>query len=869
MATVIGTGAGAPVVRKEIMQRPAGRQGTGSFGRPVTLDVNYFRATITGLTAIYMYDIEIHVVRDENGAGEESKDIASESSMGFNRVLFGRALKMKEFGGVKTAYDGRKICYTPQEFPVRNGGRIVVRLKADKDGVLPGVVKDGSRVKEFEIRVKLVATHDGRVLSDRNYVPPQDVINALDVVIAEGLSRSHVEVGRSFYTGQGAVNIGMGCSAWFGFYQSLRMTQHGLCVNLDASITAFYDERQSVYELAVKCNGGRGVSVNMNPRDMKMLEENIDGVRVKALHSNITYRCCGLSTVPANKIMFEDAQTGRRISVADYMTSQYNVKLEHSHDWPCIKTSPTRQTFVPMELLVVVDKQRRKKTLTPDQTAKMIKAANKRPSERRARIAVSMKSANADRDGTDRAFGVKIDSQMVRLQGRQLIPPALLYKDPRNRDVQIRPSNGVWNMAKNRLYQGSKLESWFVVNASSRVRQDELRNFIENFVQNANANGMPTKYPSGPPGPPPGVLKCGPRDNIGDCLRVGKRNMQNVQMIMIIKDGPESEQYNHIKHVGDIELGVPTQCVLSKNMRPRGMAQLCSNIVLKVNAKLNGRNVHLGRNMQPGIRHPFEDAPFMVLGADVTHPSPGSGSTRPSVAALVGSMDRSCAQYAGTIRNQSSRQEIIQDIGEMFGRLLKSFYERNNRNVPRSLIFYRDGVSEGQFQAVLEHEVEQLQRACVQFNPNYRPKLTFVIVAKRHHTRFFPTQRQDEDRSQNVRPGVVVDTIVTHPHVFDFYLNSHSGIQGTSRPAKYSVLLDENNFTADQLQMFSFGQCHSYARCCRSVSIVASAYYAHLLAFRGRAYIDDFSRRGGEGNTGQLPPTARIHDSLQRKLFFV
>ena len=46
----------------------------------------------------------------------------------------------------------------------------------------------------------------------------------------------------------------------------------------------------------------------------------------------------------------------------------------------------------------------------------------------------------------------------------------------------------------------------------------------------------------------------------------------------------------------------------------------------------------------------------------------------------------------------------------------------------------------------------------------------------------------------------VVDTQIVHPTQFSFFLNSHAGIQGTSRPAKYAVLLDQNRFGADELQ---------------------------------------------------------------------
>lgn len=51
---------------------------------------------------------------------------------------------------------------------------------------------------------------------------------------------------------------------------------------------------------------------------------------------------------------------------------------------------------------------------------------------------------------------------------------------------------------------------------------------------------------------------------------------------------------------------------------------------------------------------------------------------------------------------------------------------------------------------------------------------------------------------------------------------------GTSRPAHYNVLYDENNFTPDNLQALSFALCHVYARSTRSVSIPAPVYCESL-----------------------------------------
>ena len=67
--------------------------------------------------------------------------------------------------------------------------------------------------------------------------------------------------------------------------------------------------------------------------------------------------------------------------------------------------------------------------------------------------------------------------------------------------------------------------------------------------------------------------------------------------------------------------------------------------------------------------------------------------------------------------------------------------------------------------------------------------------------------------------GAVLDNGVTHVRENDFFLLSHSGIQGTSRPAHYRVLLDQNRFTADDLQIFTFHLTHVFCRCTRSVSV--------------------------------------------------
>ena len=162
-------------------------------------------------------------------------------------------------------------------------------------------------------------------------------------------------------------------------------------------------------------------------------------------------------------------------------------------------------------------------------------------------------------------------------------------------------------------------------------------------------------------------------------------------------------------------------------------------------------------------------------------------------------------------------------------------------------------------------------QACYELEEAYCPPITFVVVQKSHGTRLFPADRDNQDRSGNCLPGTVVDTGVTHPTPFDFFLNSHAGLQGHNKPAHYYVLVDENGFSSDSLQLFTYWQCYLYCRCTRSVSYVPAAYYAHLAAFRGRLMrrdVDDASSVASSGSGERAADLLSISDAYASECMF-
>ena len=198
-----------------------------------------------------------------------------------------------------------------------------------------------------------------------------------------------------------------------------------------------------------------------------------------------------------------------------------------------------------------------------------------------------------------------------------------------------------------------------------------------------------------------------------------------------------------------------------------------SNLCLKINVKLGGVNNILLPSVRP--LSVFCE-PVIFIGADVTHP-PAGDRTKPSIAAVVASMDAHPSRYAATVRVQPHRQEIIEELSNMVKELLIQFY-RSTHFKPTRIIFYRDGISEGQFDKLQFIELNAIREACMKLENGYQPGITYIVVQKRHHTRLFCADKKEQSgKSGNIPPGTTVDNDITHPTEFDFFLCSHAGIQ--------------------------------------------------------------------------------------------
>ena len=470
-------------------------------------------------------------------------------------------------------------------------------------------------------------------------------------------------------------------------------------------------------------------------------------------------------------------------------------------------------------------------------------------------------------------FEMATSGDLITVPGRILTTPELEYKPGGDKPFRLSPSEGSWNIGQLRLYQPVEIEKcyiWKIENGDEfdNLSSEGFRRSLDKFGESMAQCGIKSDKPQDVSLIAPPELENRLRKFLSKSTAPGKPTLEiptganttpKPRLLVIILPSMSQEPYNTIKCLADRELGFHTVCVTGekdKKLYANNPEQYNANVMLKINLKLGGINHKLGNNAQ--ALGPIGEGTTMVVGIDVTHPSPGSREMAPSIFAIVASMDPQLSQWPvrfGVQRN--SREEVISNRSRliaMFQELLKVWKRENGDKYPENIVIYRDGVSEGQYSAVMEQELAALREAC-NTRSSINPRMTLIVVAKRHHTRFYPTKSNHADSTNNAKCGTVVDRGITQAQTWDFFLQSHSVIKGgrnkpsgTARPAHYVVLHDEvfaERFKrnpahkADQLQQITHNMCYLYGPATKAISICPPVYLADKACTRARLYLND------------------------------
>lgn len=512
-------------------------------------------------------------------------------------------------------------------------------------------------------------------------------------------------------------------------------------------------------------------------------------------------------------------------------------------------------------------------------------------------------------------FHMTVSKSLMSVTGRELSAPAIKYTGTE----QIRPKDGAWPARAIRPFKRGTLRAWTWICFGGPILQPppDLANGIRELQRHLER--VCERCPE-------------PEDHQPRCItmaqgiarlsqELGRAKANRVQLVVLIFPKRLAlEVYNQVKFVVDIQHGIHTCCVL-QNQVTKANWNYFANVALKINLKLGGINHSLFK-----LDRLFQGVGTMVVGYDATHPtgstkeSPDSkpkedgygksASKGPSGAqsqtsstqaeastdsekehsqvGLVASVSQNLGQWSSCYWNQAARQEMAdKTFTKAFVSLLQAWSSSNGDKLPENIVIYRDGVSESQFEQVLTEEVPKIRKACSGLYAATQPRITLVVAVKRHTVRFFLKGGRFDDKNNamdNIRPGTVVDRGVTQNQYWEFFLAAHAAIQGTTKPTRYVVVLDEifrnvyPNNGAEQLELFTHNLSYVYGRANKAVSVCTPAYYADILCTRARAYTaalendrfkSDITRSiAGDPRADQILER-RIHPDLENSMYWI
>ncbi|KAF1843981.1 eukaryotic translation initiation factor 2C 2 [Cucurbitaria berberidis CBS 394.84] len=838
------------------------------YGRECGIMLNTFNVVKTPNTVVHQYDLNY-----TGDARDYTKRVLLKKIWNSNPV--------KAALGEPTnlwVWDGNRLSWSSKRLD-REDTRITVDLDAEEGRP----TREGARGNKHTIHIRwtrqvdfnhMQAFLNGQASWSTECI---DTINFLDHVMREWPSQQYTQIKKSFFQrGEQRFDLGGGIEAFKGVFASLRPVlddrfQKSLSVNVDVANGTFWRAQELTRAIGQVFNctppqfsqrfkeAKRDWKNSILKKDLRRFKR--VGVSTTHTKTPTQWTIDEFVNMDANEATFPDPDDRqpdvdprrlRQISVSSYFRQKYNINCMPGV--PVVRmTKKIRKgpVYMPIDVLKIDTNQRYNIKLSDTQTSSMIKFAVTLPRDRWAAVQQGVRLLNWPSDPYLRHYGLQVSPNAAKVKAR-ILPSPTVHFGAGSKEPTIKPQDliaGRWRLDGRKFAINNKdhpVKAWGICCIQGRGSPpvQAVEAFAQKFVQIYEGHGgLIVAHPQHGKKPwmGPGNLSDGGEMVQKVWNQTGNRYAMPPMLLFFIVNDRNVDVYRRIKKSCDIRFGVASQVLQAKHVMSAS-PQYISNVCMKVNAKLGGATSVTKSQLIPKVAPRSASIPTMVVGADVSHPAPGAASTEAaSFAAITVSLDPNFVKYWAEVQTNGNRVEMVTtaNIDNHFGYMVKNWIQKIGQGrAPQRVLYIRDGVSEGQYAAVLEEEVKDMKECFKKLGCKDMPKFTVVIAGKRHHIRFFPDAGKG-DRNNNPLPGTLVESGCTHPFEFDFYLCSHVAIKGTARPIHYQCILNEGEWASAELQQFIFEHSYQYVRSTTPVSLHPAVYYAHLAADRARAHLND------------------------------
>uniref|UniRef100_A0A674C1D0 Piwi-like RNA-mediated gene silencing 1 n=1 Tax=Salmo trutta TaxID=8032 RepID=A0A674C1D0_SALTR len=588
------------------------------------------------------------------------------------------------------------------------------------------------------------------------------------------------QIGRHYYNPTDPLNIPQHrLTIWPGFTSTILQYESSIMLCTDVSHKVLRSETVLSFMMGLRQQNG-------DQRFPEACTKELVGLIVLTKYNNKTYRIDDIAWDHTPNNTFKRGES--EISFKDYYKAQYGLDITDGNQVLLIshmkKIGPSGGPPQGPAMLVpefcyltgLTDKMRADFNIMKDLSTH----TRLTPEQREGRLNrfVGNIHQNTEAQTELNTWGLNFDNKLLSLTGRVL---------PAERIVQGSRTYNPWQADWSKEMRGIPL-----------ISCRPLENWLMFFTRRNNDVAQALLQTLNKVSTPLGIRM--QRDRQESLLRALQQNVKKeTQMVVVVLPSNRKDKYDSVKKYLCVDCPTPSQCVVARTLaKQQALMTVATKIALQINCKMGGELW----SVEIPVRH--------------THKSNASNA-----------MYFNGRMWFSKCVLQNRGQEIMDGLKVALQGALKAWLKHNNC-LPSRIIVYRDGVGDGMLQSVVNYEVPQIMESIKTMGHDYAPKLTLVVVKKRISSRFFA---RIDGKLTNPPPGTCIDTEVTRPEWYDFFIVSQAVRMGSVSPTHYNVVYDSSGLKPDHMQRLTYKLCHMYYNWQGIIRVPAPCQYAHKLAF--------------------------------------
>ena len=262
--------------------------------------------------------------------------------------------------------------------------------------------------------------------------------------------------------------------------------------------------------------------------------------------------------------------------------------------------------------------------------------------------------------------------------------------------------------------------------------------------------------------------------------------------VLFLLNDKNEDLYPDLKWHSLCEKGYLSQIVKSSTIHKKGIMSICSKILLQINSKLGGIPYTIKFDKD------ISERKLIAIGVDSSH-VPGK---RTGVG-MVATIDKNFTSFYNKeqIIEEKNKKELQFCISSFIEESIQQ-YKKENREDPKGIIIYRQGVSLQQ-KEFLKDEIKQIDFVCQTKNVLYY----YILVNTKTNYKIFHIE---DNQYYNPYSGLLVLDGITNRNYFEFYIQPQEVTEGSSTPSCFHVAYGNLNFP-EIIPKFTFDLCHIYS----------------------------------------------------------